>query len=216
MYRLNSSIEQRLASAQTIIENSLNIPTILDTVTTYGYDENKLRAAHNLYLTAAQQTRDQIREYGEKYAATEKAQTSWQQAKATYTNTLKLARLAFKDNTEASNTLLLTGKREPSFAGWTHQVQTFYQNLLANPAYLATMSRFNYDETKLKAEYTLVQNAIHTRQLQDQERAEAHLATQTRDTTLGQLDDWMQTYTTVLRIAFTQNPQWLEALGISA
>ena len=140
MSKPKRSIDQRLLEAQQAIDASLNNPAILQAVALMGYDQARLQAARALYdevmaLVAAQQ-----REYGEQYEASAALQAAWDAADLAYKRTLKLCRIAFRDQTKAQNTLGLYGSRKKSLSGWIEQATTFYINLLGTADLMAALA----------------------------------------------------------------------------
>jgi len=207
------SIDQRLLEAQQAIDASLNSPAILEAVTRMGYDQARLQAARALYdevmaLVAAQQ-----REYGEQYEASAALQTAWDAADLAYKRTLKLCRIAFREQTKAQNTLGLNGSRKKSLGGWIEQATTFYINLLHDANFLTALAPFGYDQAQLEAEAALVEAVVQARATQNEERGEAQEATELRDAKLDELDRWLADYKAVAEIALAASPQQLEQLG---
>lgn len=216
MTRPMKSIAQRLLDAETAINNSLNNPDILTAVTPFGYDQARLEAARTLYTEARNLTEQQQREYGEQYEATAVVKRAWDTAEAAYSSALKIARIAFRGNETARNALGLGGTRKQSLSGWLDQARRFYNNLLRDPAFVTTMSAYNYDQAKLEAESALVQAVAEASELQDRERGEAQEATKARDAKLDELDQWLADYKAIAEIALADSSQRLEQLGFGA
>ena len=213
MSRPKISIDQRLLEAQQAIDGSLNNPDILQAVALMGYDQPRLLAAHTLYDEVMALVATQQREYGEQYEASATLQATWDAADLAYKRTLKLCRIAFRDQTKAQNTLGLNGSRKKSLGGWIEQATTFYINLLDTPELTAALSPFGYDQEKLEGEAALVQTVAKARAAQNKERGEAQEATQLRDAKLDELDQWLADYKAIAEIALAASPQQLEQLG---
>lgn len=216
MTRPMKSIAQRLLEAETAINNSLNNPDILNAVTPFGYDQARLETAQALYQEARDLTEQQQREYGEQYEATAVVQRAWDEAAAAYSAALKIARIAFRGNETARNALGLSGTRKQSLSGWLDQARRFYNNLLRDPAFVAAMSTYSYNQAKLEAESALVQAVAEAGELQDKERGEAQEATKARDAKLDELDQWLADYKAIAEVALADSPQRLEQLGFGA
>ena len=207
------SIDERLFDAERAINNSLAYPEILDAVTPFGYDQLRLEAARALYEQARELTNLQKKEYGEQYEATQVVQKAWDEAAVVYAAAIKIARVAFKGNKGARGALGLSGNRKRSLHGWIGQADRFYDNLLRDPAYVATMTSFSYTEFKLEAEYALVQAVVEASRVQDHERSGAQEATLARDGVMDELDEWMADYKSIAEVALADSPQKLEQLG---
>jgi len=213
MARPKRSIEDRLLEAQVAIDNSLNIPTILNAVSAFGYDQPRLQAARALYDAVMVLVAAQKREYGDQYEATAVLQTTWDNADAAYKRTLKVCRILFKGNTGAAAALELSGSRKKSLSGWLEQVPAFYINLLGNADYITALAEFGYDQARLEAEAVLVQAVVDANAAQNKERGEAQDATLARDAKLDELDAWVARYKKVAQLALEESPQMLEQLG---
>ncbi|MCB8967986.1 MAG: hypothetical protein H6660_13945 [Ardenticatenaceae bacterium] len=155
----------------------------------------------------------QKREYGEQYEATTAVQAAWDEATRAYSATLKIARIVFRGNETARNALGLSGTRKQSINGWLDQARRFYNNLLRDPAFIAAMTPYTYNQAKLEAEAALVQAVATASEVQDRERGEAQEATQVRDAKLDELDQWLSDYKAIAEIALSNSPQMLEQLG---
>lgn len=207
------SIAQRLLEAEVAINNTLGNAAILDAVAAFGYDQAKLQAAYTLHQEALALNETQAREYGEQYEATQAVQQAWDEAGRAYSAALKIARIAFRNNQAARNALGLSGVRKQSLSGWLDQARRFYNNLLRSPDFIAAMTPYSYDQTKLEAEAAMVQTVATASEAQDKERGEAQEATQVRDAKLDELDQWLADYKAIAHIALADSPQQLEQLG---
>ena len=207
------SISDRLLEAQVAIDNSLNIPAILNAVSAFGYDLARLQAARALYDEVMALVAAQKREYGDQYEATAVLQTAWDSADAAYKRTLKVCRILFKGNAKAAGALNLSGSRKKSLSGWLEQAITFYTNLLNTPDFITALAEFGYDQAKLEAEAALVQAVENANAAQDKERGEAQESTLARDAKLDELDEWVARYKKVAQLALEESPQQLEQLG---
>ena len=216
MANQNYSIDQRLLNAQVAIDNSINAPEILAVVTLYGYDLARLQAALALYHEVMDLVAAQKREYGDQYEATAVMRAAWETADLAYKLTLKLARLVFKNDADARGALLLSGSRKLTIGGWIEQVTVFYKNLLEDPALIAAMTAYNYDEAKLQAEADLVQVVVDANAVQEREKGQAVAATELRDAKIDELDEWLADYKVVAQVAFDDAPQMLKQLGFGA
>ena len=213
MTRPRESMDQRLLEAHVVIDNSIQNQDILDAVTIFGYDLARLQAALALYSTVIDLIAAQRKEYGEQYEATNALQAAWDAADLVYKRTLKISRLVFKGNDEARNSLRLSGSRKLSLGGWIEQAMFFYKALLENPAFIAAMTPYSYDQTKLEAESALVNAVINARSKQNAERGQAQEATKARDAKMDELDRWIAEYKVVAEVALADSPQKLEQLG---
>jgi hypothetical protein len=209
-------IDERLMAAQVAIDNTLNDEGVLDAVSVFGYDREKLIAARKLHDEARELVSKQKVEYGEQYEATETVRAAWDEANAAYMRALKVARIALRGNTKADAALGLSGKRKQSITGWIGQATNFYLNLLGDAGLIAALANFGYDRAKLEAEQASVQVVVEANAVQEKEKGEAQEATRLRDARLDELDQWLSDFKAIAQLAMDEHPQWLEKLGFGA
>jgi hypothetical protein len=213
MTNQSAPLADRLLAAQLAIDAVLANSSLQTVLNSYGYDAAAMTAAKALYENAEKLTALQRKEYGEQHAATQAVEQAWATAKAAYSRSLGLARIAFKKDPLAQTTLALGGSRKQSLTGWLKQAEQFYRNLLDTPVLLAGMAKFGYDEAAVQAEYALVKTVREMNMDQEREKGEAQKATQTRDEALDELDEWLSDFRAVSRIAFAGDAQKLEGMG---
>jgi hypothetical protein len=210
------SIADRLLAAQVAIDAALTDPELQAALTPFGYDTAALTAARTLYEEAQALVTDQRREYGEQFAATEAVQQAWETADTAYKHSLKLARVIFKDDTTAQTAMGLNGRRKESLSGWLEQAALFYEGLQSDPALVAAMGRFGYDELRVAEEMALVTAVRAANVVQEREKGQAQEATKTRDARLDDLSEWLADFKAVAEVALADAPQQLERLGFGA
>jgi hypothetical protein len=208
------SLESILDRARIAIENSLNNPTIQTYLSEYGYSKEKLQSGQQLYQTALDLQQKQRREFGEQIEATAERDQLWDIAHATYMKFVKIARVAYKNNTGIATQLGINGNRKESFSGWLLDANQFYSNTLGNDSILKTLAEYGITPTKLEAGKAEVQAVSAANLAQDKEKGEAQEATQKRDAALDALSDWMSDFVAIARIALEPEAQLLESIGI--
>jgi hypothetical protein len=208
------SIDERMLSAHKAIHNSLEDPVVLETLSPYGYNETKINEGKTLYEELDTLIRKQKKEYGDQYEATNALYKVWGEADGLYMNAVKVARVAFKDNTKAQNTLRLFERRKQTISGWLEQATVFYNNLVEDEELKKAMALYGYNDAKLTAERGVLEKVIKANRDQDKEVGDAQQATKNRDEKMDALDDWMSDFIAIARVAFTEKPQLLEKLGI--
>ena len=210
----DQSIDERLLEAQVATSNAMSDPEILAALTELGYNAEKITAGKNLTEEVANLIFAQKKEYGEQYEATETVKNAWTAADKAYMKTLKIARIALRDNVKAQNALALTGIRKKSISGWLEQAEVFYRNLLGDEVLIALMTGFGYTAEKLQAEQALVSAVREANATQEKEKGEAQEATENRDRKVDLMDRWMADFKAIVRIALVDHPQWLDKLGL--
>ncbi len=131
-----------------------------------------------------------------------------------YTEQTILARKALAKSPEAINQLGLTGKKKVTFEGWTSDARAFYSNALANPLILAALAKFSSTEDVLNAGIVLIDDAESLQEVHREKMGLAQVETQARNAKIDQLEGWKSEVITCARLAFKDDPQQLEILGI--
>ena len=110
--------------------------------------------------------------------------------------------------------LKLYGPRRLTIAGWMDQATTLYANLSSDARLSAGLVRFGYSAEKLDMEKALVEDLRVAIQARAQKAGGAQSTTAARDAKLRELDTWVSDFRTICRVAFYENPQELEKLGV--
>ena len=213
MSEKKDALEHELHSAEVAIENSLGDTTVLGALGEFGYDKAAILKGRSLCVEARKKFEAHKVEYGEQYAATAELERVWKESGRVYMRSIKVARIAFKNDEKARTALILGGTRKVSLAGWLDQSRTFYANLLEDQGFVDAMARFGYNRKKLEAESSLVQEVSRANLAQEREKGDAQKATEVRDDKLDALADWISDFRAIARVAFEDDPQMLEKLG---
>jgi len=209
------SLSNRLIQADTILNNILSTEDIFNELVLYGYDKEKLNSTLKLVGEVRELDNRQQREYAEQYQASDNFEQALNSFYKTYMRSLKIARLAFGDHTEARVALLLDGIRQQSFGGIQKQAEAFYGNLITNPEYLKTINRFNLTADMLQQQYTALKELVTLSNLHQKEKGEAVEATRNRDEKADQLDKFIAELVKICKIAFDEVPQNLKMIGVT-
>lgn len=210
------SADERLLRAHVAIENAITDADIQNEMSEYGYTREKLEKGMALYNEARALVIDQRDQYGAQHDSTEVINNTWKDADDRYMKTLKVARIALRDDRDAQTSLMFSGARKRSFSGWTDMAFTFYVNLLNKPEWITAMGEFGYDEPKLQNEHDQVLALMKTNANQEKRKGAAQHKTKARDAKLDELDQWMRDFKSIAQIALEENPQWQEKLSLGA
>ena len=101
-----------------------------------------------------------------------------------------------------------------TIAGWMDQASTLYTNLSSDARLSAGLARFGYSAAKLDMEKALIEDLRLEIQAQAHKIGGAQSTTAARDSKLRELDTWVSDFRTICRVAFYENPQELEKLGV--
>ena len=214
MYGAKNTLAEFMEGAKTLIENAAADPSVAATLAGFGYDAVRLAEGHRLWEEADAFAKKMTIDHADKRGASKDFDLAWAAANSAYIKTLKVARVAFGDDVRAITALKLYGPRKQSMAGWLEQADSFYASLSSDRRFAQSLSRFGYDAAKLATEAALVAEVRNKSQAHVQSNGAAQAATAARDAKFRDLDVWVSDFRTICRVAFYENPQELEKLGV--
>lgn len=203
----NQEIIGKLAKRRLGLQNALANREIMTALAVYEYDQAAVQAGLDLIDAADAACQAQGQEYGEQYQATQDLDAGFKAANAVYGDTLLIARRAFRNDAAASTALQLGGRRKSTISGWLHQATTFYNALLGNAAWQAKLR--GYDARRLQSELALVEQVQQLDRAQEKEKGEARSATDARDKSVDQCDDWWEDFVPYATVALKDLPEKL-------
>ncbi|WP_209815361.1 hypothetical protein [Marnyiella aurantia] len=122
-------------------------PEILAELTTVGVTEAQLDGYLSDIANLEQLSQQQIQEYGEQYAETDKFNLKKAEIDQIYARHRNLAKIVFKEDRQANSTMGITAGRKQAYAAWYQQVSNFYAQIAANPDFKTKAATVNIDDT---------------------------------------------------------------------
>jgi len=205
---------ERLANAKLAIDNALNTPKIKEALADYGYNDKKLQEGLALYEAATQSFQTQQIEYGEQFDATQALQDLRETAYKSYIRLVKIARIAFENQSGIAAQLAINGPRKKDLIGWMEQADLFYKNALSQPKVLKALEAYGITAEKIEVAQAEMVAVSQARAEQVKGRGEAQNATKVKEIAMNALDEWMSSFIKIARIALEDSPQLLEVLGL--
>lgn len=208
------NIDAYLESVHTALSNLQDDTELSTPLGDFGYDTAKITSLVTLYDTVKEAHLAQKTEYAEQYGATVAYETAQATAHTAYMRHLTLARVVYKNNVSRTHQLGLQGDRRRSHSGWIAQAEQFYQAALGELAIQSDLAAVGVTLASLQSAKTLLDSADGAWHAQKKEKGEAQEATQARDEALDKLQDAFSDLITVARVAFAEDGQKLERMGI--
>ena len=209
-----ANINAYLESVHTALSN-LQTDTELNTpMATFGYNAAKIATVMGLYDIAHAAHLSQQMEYAEQYGATAAYEAARAAANTAYMRQLTLARVVYKNDIVRTYKLGLQGEWRQSYNDWRGQTDLFYAAALADTAIQTDLAAFGVTLTALQDAQALIEAADAAWHKQKEEKGEAQEATRLRDEALDKLQDAYSDLITVARVAFAEDAQKLERMGI--
>lgn len=204
-------IEEQLSKADVAIHNALTNPDLTTRLARYGYDQTRLAEGQSLYEQVDVLYRQQAHGYGQQFNATDELHRLWHQADTRFYQDRRVARVAFRKERGARQSLGLMAARKKSLISWLQRAQQFYNNALQDP-YLPRLERFGLDWQHLNEGLTLVQAVVDAKRHRASEKGSAQQYTKDRDAALKALREWMVDFMDIAAVALEDTPQYLEKL----
>lgn len=204
---------ERLSVAKQSLQNALNNADLAERLSKRSYTAEKIQIGIALQSSAQSSYETQIREYGDAIAASDAYEEKRNELRETTKDMRSIARVACKANPEFQQLLGLNRKLKQSWSGWVTQTESMIHNALQKPELIEILAPFGYPQevfTQLKEELDALPALKSNR---ESETAEAQQATRDRDVAIDTLDDWMQDFFTIAKIAVKDKPELMELLG---
>ncbi len=207
------SLQEQLNRACLTIEGALYNKHILKELAKFGYTEARIREGKalcervRLLLSAQSDGRGGQKDRTQAFREAQEAiQEQYSYHRAT-------AQLALRHERSWWDTLQLTAPTKKTVAEWLGQVQSFYQNITR---VAPQMRKHGVTLEELQQTSEMIAAAIDLRVQQASKRSEAQSATQKRKAAMAELTAWLQDFRYIAKYALKDDPQQLEALGMTA
>ena len=202
---------ERIVWSQMVIDTALNNPAILKQLGKVGLPKEQVLAGKSYVEEVIRLEAVQRKEMGERFDATDELNTVRDQARSLYTKHVADARHALRNQRGYWEALDLDGKRKAELFEWLAQADTFYNNI--GPA-MSILKKYNVTDAEVTEARVLIDKVIAAYKNRSREASEAKAATQQRNTALKELDNWMKRFVQTAKLAFVDEPHYLEVLGI--
>ncbi len=213
MHYTKSNKEDFIFRSKEILKTSVSFDVIRDAVRNYGYDAVRLAEGEGLSNSLMSSYKEAEKVSVKKKRLFSEKKRKQDEIHKVYMKYLKLARIAFVNDVEAQEVLVLNGVRSRVYEKWVQQVSVFVVIMLDSPRYIDQMSVFGI----VKNDIVELRNEL--KRLEDLNR-ECHKVTallkklnkEVKDKIL-QVQGWLSRYLKVARIAMG-NEKSKELLGI--
>jgi biotin operon repressor len=217
------TIDKKFMHYELAINNAMTKSELLEALSIYGYNETRMKEGKG-YLDDAIKLYEQHKtEYADKYGTADSLKKKTQEAYKIFMKTVKVARIAYKNDVNSQKRLALGEERKKTFSGWIDQAERMYKNFLGlsesnvkvNNIDKEAISKFGYNIDKLSKEYELIKKVKDLNMNHKSDTGTAQNATEKKDESIKIIDEWMSDFIKIARIALEDNKQMLEQLGIT-
>ncbi len=209
--RSESAILERYRVA---LENVATQPEIATIMAEFGYDSALIEDGKQLFTKTRQAYDENVKEDDETSQVYSDFMEKRNSLEDTYSLHRKKAKVIFRKDLEILKRLALDGSIPRAYVSWLETAKKFYAEMIADTTLQTKIARLKVTAEDLNAANTLISELEAARSKYLIEKGESQDATNQKDSTFAQLDDWMSEFYAVARIALEDNIQLLEALGV--
>jgi hypothetical protein len=204
------TISDRLTGTHKVIDNSLQVPAIMDAVTPFGYPTEQLQAGKALHDAAVAAVHANTVADGAQSLAKARMTTTEKAAFKAYQALSEVAKAIYRKTPERLATIGLNRPMPRKTSPFL--VEAF--KLFDNAPLKEELVNFGYDATRLASERATI--VAYEAAYHEYERAKgaAQDATQLQTAALDAMSDWTSQYLRIAKVALRERPQLLEKLGI--
>ncbi len=195
-----------------MLESAASLPELQSQLAQFTYGAARLKEGRLLYQKAIDTKRRQRETANQQLQATRILNEAREKAKGLYRKHIATARLAFGKDPDAIQKLGLEGERKRTHSEWILQATDFYHTVTS---YAQVLSKYNVPAKELAEARKLIAHITTLEVLQKEAISQAQIATRHKNTAVDALEIWMRKFIKVARIAFQDDPQRLEAMGIT-
>jgi hypothetical protein len=131
-----------------------------------------------------------------------------------YVKHRKLTRIAFEDDKLILDSLRLSDSHKRVYVKWIEMVKTFYSKTTVDTSIKEVLVKYNIASEELDAGLALIPEIEQIRAEYVNEKGASQDATSAKNKAFEALEDWMEEFFDLSRVALRKQPQLMEALGI--
>ena len=180
----------------------------------YVYTEQNMKQARLMHQKVEEANQQNYFKYGDYNKFKDKLKIAKKAFHKDYITDLEFSRIALADQPDILDRIAASGRRQKALAAYLSEAKWFYQSIADDEILLETMSVYGYTKATFRQRVKEIDNIYRLMEQMASASGEAQLSTQVRNRKLRELDRWVSKYKKVARLAFRDNPQYLEKLGI--
>ncbi len=204
---LREKWKQALYNAKTQQE----IATLL---TEFGYDLPKLTEGTTLFDSTESLCKKSETEGDEATAAYAHYETAYAELQTGYLSDRKKAKTVFRKDPVTLDRLLVTGQVPDAYPKFMTVCEKIYDELTNDTALCSKLASVKITPNTVADMQKKITTVKELRAQWNAERGQSENATIAKDEALAKMDDWMDDFYGIAKIALENHPQYLEALGI--
>lgn len=207
-------IARRLETARSAIAKVSATPWVLNRLTELGYQDSHLTQGQKLFTAAAEKVSEATEHLDKQRAATEHLRQCRAEALDAYQGLARTARAVFRHDAGALISLGLKGRKPGAARRMLTAAHALFDADFYTNAMRVSLAQHGYSETLLSQERRKLAEWQWAAEVQDQCSTAYEQAKAAQGTALRALDEWWARFSQMARVAFAEDPQTLEQLGL--
>ena len=215
MYITTMTMQDRLLAARVALNNAIQDTEIIERLSSLGFGEKRLQEGLEFLDKTEKLFRLQEDEYSEQYQASQDLESQWRKEKITLRMYTTLARVLFRKDPTKMSTLGLTAPQPFKLSDWILYARQFYTNAIKIEDIQKKMADYTVTADRLQEPLNGINHLEEMKIRQEKEKGDAQRATELRDQSFAQLDEYMYGLIQIARVTLYDKQQLLEKMGIS-
>lgn len=212
----NFSEDKTLEIYSTTLHNARKNDDIRIYMESVGYDLKKIAAGEALLEKTYKDWRTSSSKkfnYRDAYQSFTRLRKSVSES---YSLHRKIARVAFKSNKMATDSLALNTPVPKAHGKWMEQVKNFYENAAGSSKILAKLAEYKLDEEKITSVQAEIRKIEDKRADYIQKKAISYAATKKKDASFDELYEWMKDFYAMAKIAHRHDKKLMASFNKGA
>lgn len=205
---------QILEQYRVSLTNAVNQNQIADTLEEYGYDSKVIKKGSDLLEATFIAYNYNKLEDNETFQVRADFDNQKEQISEQYIKHRKKAKVLFRKDEVILNKLGLNVAVPRIYANWIETLKAFYNAIQSDSSLLSNLSQLKITEDDITSAITAINVLETTRSLYLKEKGESQDATKKKDKAMSEMEEWMNDFYAVAKIAMEDQPQLLESLGL--
>jgi len=214
MSNLKTTEADYLAQVEMALTNCQTKEEIATILAEFAYDAEKIaegKAIYNETVSIWKQNQIEADEQSQAYAV---FSSLYEKLDGEYGSLKKRAKIIFRKDEEVLKQLGLKGSKPRTQAKFIVACEKIFEELQKDNALLKKLAPMKVNGKVINDGLKLITEVKEARFNFHTEKSENEQATINKDQAITKLDDWMDDFYAVAKIALEDEPQFLEALGI--
>lgn len=210
-----NSEEGMLDQWTTSLINAEAQPEIAAEMDKSGYDKPMIDEGNALLEQTKSVFKKHKKEDDEETDAFAAYKKSENQLNTTFKKQRRFAKLAFRKDPVMYDKLGISGRFPSTYINRNKKAKLFYEVLTTSTEAMAGVAKYKITPLAVSEGKAKIRDLQYARAKYLKEKGESEAATQEKDIALATMEDWMNEFYAVAKIAMEDKPQLLEALGIT-